>query len=136
APDDIRALEPRIDPFAVGAAVYEPESGYGDPTGVTVGFAEGARRRGVRIEQGVEVVGLRIDGGRISGAVTAGGDAIATRVVVNAAGLWCRRIAAMAEVSLPIVVGRHPVFIVERTASFGRPHPVYLDLASGTFLRP
>src|SRR5439155_12263288 len=61
APDDIRALEPRIDPFAVGAAVYEPESGYGDPTGVTVGFAEGARRRGVRIEQGVEVVGLRID---------------------------------------------------------------------------
>ena len=43
-PEDIRELDPRIDPFAVGAAVYEPESGYGDPTGVTTGFAEGARR--------------------------------------------------------------------------------------------
>lgn len=135
-PDDIRELEPRIDPFAVGAAVYEPESGYGDPTGVTTGFAAGARRLGVAIEQMTAVVGLRTEGDRIAGVVMAGGDEIATRVVVNAAGLWCREIADMAGVSLPIVVGRHPVFIIERTSAFGRPHPIYLDLASGTFLRP
>jgi sarcosine oxidase subunit beta len=42
----------------------------------------------------------------------------------------------MAGVTLPIVVGRHPVFIIERAPTFGRPHPIYLDLASGTFLRP
>jgi glycine/D-amino acid oxidase-like deaminating enzyme len=136
APEEIRELDPRIDPFAVGAAVYEPESGYGDPTGVTAGFAAGARRLGVAIEQMAEVVGLRTDGDRVTGVVTAAGDAIATPVVVNAAGLWCKRIAGMAGVTLPIVVGRHPVFIVERAESFGRPHPVYLDLASGTFLRP
>jgi sarcosine oxidase subunit beta len=135
-PEDIRELDPRIDPFAVGAAVYEPESGYGDPTGVTTGFAEGARRRGVAIEQGTEVVGLSLAGDRIAGVRLRSGDEIATRVVVNAAGLWCQRVAAMAGVTLPIVVGRHPVFIVERPATFGRPHPVYLDLASGTFLRP
>jgi glycine/D-amino acid oxidase-like deaminating enzyme len=34
------------------------------------------------------------------------------------------------------MVGRHPVFVVQRGPTFGRPHPVYLDLASGTFLRP
>src|SRR5262245_59885313 len=136
SPDDIRELDPRIDPFAVGAAVYEPESGYGDPTGVTSGFAQAARRHGAVIEQMTEVVGLRRDGDRVAGVVTAAGDEIATRVVVNAAGLWCRSIAAMAGVTLPIIVGRHPVFIVERAANFGRPHPVYLDLASGTFLRP
>jgi len=135
-PEDIRELEPRIDPFAVGAAVYEPESGYGDPTGVTAGFADGARRRGVAIEQMTEVVGLRTEGDRIVGVRTAAGDEVATRVVVNAAGLWCREIATMAGLSLPIVVGRHPVFIIERTTAFGRPHPIYLDLASGTFLRP
>ena len=45
-PDDVRELDPRIDPFAVGAAVWEPESGYGDPTGVTAGFrARGRARR-------------------------------------------------------------------------------------------
>lgn len=136
SPEDIRELDPRIDPFAVGAAVYEPESGYGDPTGVTAGFAEGARRRGVVIEQMAEVTGLETAGDRVTGVVTGTGERIATPVVVNAAGLWCQRVAAMASVTLPIVVGRHPVFIIERTAAFGRPHPVYLDLASGTFLRP
>jgi len=136
SPEDVRELDPRIDPFAVGAAVYEPESGYGDPTGVTTGFAQAARRHGVVIEQMTEVTGVRVSGGRIAGVRTATGDEIATGAVVNAAGLWCREIAAMAGVTLPIIVGRHPVFIVERTAAFGRPHPVYLDLASGTFLRP
>jgi sarcosine oxidase, subunit beta len=136
SPDDIRELDPRIDPFAVGAAVYEPESGYGDPTGVTTGFADGARRRGATIEQMAEVVGLDVEGGRIRGVVTAAGERIATPIVINCAGLWCGRIAAMAGVTLPIIVGRHPVFIIQRAPAFGRPHPVYLDLASGTFLRP
>jgi glycine/D-amino acid oxidase-like deaminating enzyme len=136
APEEVRELDPRIDPFAVGAAVWEPESGYGDPTGVTTGFAQGARRLGVVVEQMAEVVALRRDGDRVAGVRTAAGDEIATPVVVNAAGLWCREVAALAGVTLPIVVGRHPVFVIERTAGFGRPHPIYLDLASGTFLRP
>ena len=63
-PDDIRELDPRIDPFAVGAAVWEPESGYGDPTGVTAGFARAAARAGVIIEQGAEVVALEVGEGR------------------------------------------------------------------------
>lgn len=136
APEEIRELDPRIDPYGVGAAVYEPESGYGDPTGVTQGYAEAARARGVRIEQGTEVVAIRMEGDRVAGVRTAAGEEIATRVVVNAAGLWANRVAAMAGLRLPIVVGRHPVFIVKRAPDFGPPHPVYLDLASGTYLRP
>jgi glycine/D-amino acid oxidase-like deaminating enzyme len=34
------------------------------------------------------------------------------------------------------VIGRHPVFIVERDAGFGAPHIVYLDLAGGSYVRP
>ncbi len=135
-PDDIRTLEPRIDPFAVGAAVWEPESGYGDPTGVTAGYARAASRAGVTIEQGAEVVGLDVAADRIAGVRLASGERIAARVVVNAAGLWSPAVARLAGVTLPIVVGRHPVFVVQRAPDFGRPHPVYLDLASGTFLRP
>ena len=135
-PDDIRTLEPRIDPFAVGAAVWEPESGYGDPTGVTAGYARAASRAGATIEQGAEVVGLDVAADRIAGVRLASGERIAARVVLNAAGLWSPAVARLAGVTLPIVVGRHPVFVVQRAPDFGRPHPVYLDLASGTFLRP
>ena len=135
-PDDVRALDPRIDPFAVGSAVWEPESGYGDPTGVTTGFAGAAARGGSVIEQGAEVVALEVGGDRIEAVRLANGERIAARIVVNAAGLWSPAVAALAGIKLPIVVGRHPVFVVQRTPTFGRPHPVYLDLASGTFLRP
>jgi glycine/D-amino acid oxidase-like deaminating enzyme len=135
-PDDVRELDPRIDPFAVGAAVWEPESGYGDPTGVTAGFARAAARAGVVIEQGAEVVAVEVGGGAIEGVRLATGARVAARVVVNAAGLWSPAVAALAGVTLPIIVGRHPVFVVQRAPEFGRPHPVYLDLASGTFLRP
>src|SRR5438876_7121770 len=45
-PDDVARVEPRIDPAGLGAVLYEPESGYGDPTGVTLGYADAARRRG------------------------------------------------------------------------------------------
>jgi glycine/D-amino acid oxidase-like deaminating enzyme len=135
-PADIRELDSRIDPFAVGAAVWEPESGYGDPTGVTAGFARAAARAGVRVEQGTEVVALDVAKDRVEGVRLGSGDRVAARVVVNAAGLWSPAVASLAGVTLPIVVGRHPVFVVQRAPAFGRPHPVYLDLASGTFLRP
>lgn len=135
-PRDLTRLEPRIDPESIGAVVYEPDSGYGDPTAVTNGYADAARRSGVRIEQGVEVVGIRTAGDRVVGVDTAGGDGIDAPVVVNAAGLWSPLVARLAGVELPIIIGRHPVFVVERDAAFGRPHLVYLDLAGGSYARP
>jgi glycine/D-amino acid oxidase-like deaminating enzyme len=103
---------------------------------VTTGYAEAARRRGVRIEQGVEVVAIGTSGDRVTRVETASGERVDAPVVVNAAGLWSRGVARLAGIALPIVVGRHPVFVVERDAGFGGPHLVYLDLAGGSYARP
>jgi sarcosine oxidase subunit beta len=135
-PRDLARIEPRIDPESVGAVLYEPDSGYGDPTAVTTGYADAARRNSARIEQGVEVVAITTSGGRVAGVETATGERIDAPIVVNAAGLWSPAVARLAGVELPIVVGRHPVFVVERDASFGPPHLVYLDLAGGSYARP
>src|SRR5215468_7079718 len=101
-PHALAGVEPRIDPAGLGAVLYEPESGYGDPAAVTAGYADAARRRGVAIEQGVEVTGLIQEGDRVTGVVTASGR-IAAPVVLNAAGLWSPQVAQLAGVSLPIV---------------------------------
>jgi glycine/D-amino acid oxidase-like deaminating enzyme len=135
-PGELARVEPRIDTANLGAVLYEPESGYGDPTAVTTGYAEAARRRGVRIEQGVEVVAIGTSGDRVTRVETASGERVDAPVVVNAAGLWSRGVARLAGIALPIVVGRHPVFVVERDAGFGGPHLVYLDLAGGSYARP
>ena len=135
-PGELARVEPRIDTANLGAVLYEPESGYGNPTAVTTGYAEAARRRGVRIEQGVEVVAIGTTGDRVTRVETASGERVDAPVVVNAAGLWSRGVARLAGIALPIVVGRHPVFVVERDAGFGGPHLVYLDLAGGSYARP
>ncbi len=85
-PSDLARVEPRIDPENLGAILYEPDSGYGDPTAVTNGYADAARRSGVRIEQGVEVVAIRSSAGRVAGVDTASGERIDAPVVVDAAG--------------------------------------------------
>ncbi len=134
-PAELGRIEPRIDPRGLAAVLYEPESGYGDPAAVTAGYAEAARRRGVSIEQGSDVVAIMQAGERVNGVVTRT-EQIAAPIVVNAAGLWSRQVARLAGLDLPIVVGRHPVFIVRRQPTFGAAHMVYLDLAGGSYVRP
>ena len=135
-PEDLPRIEPRIDPSGLGAILHEPASGYGDPSSVTAGFAEAARRRSVTIEQGVEVVAIHRLGDRVTGVLTSSGERIDAPVVVNAAGLWAPGVARLAGLELPIVVGRHAVFIVQRDPAFGPAHAVYLDLAGGSYVRP
>jgi sarcosine oxidase subunit beta len=135
-PSSLSRVEPAIDPSTLGAVLHEPGSGYGDPSAVTAGYAEAARQRGVLIEQGVEVTAIRQAHGRVTGVDTAGGERIDAPVVVNAAGLWSPAVARLAGVELPIIIGRHPVFVLERDPGFGRAHMVYLDLAGGSYVRP
>jgi sarcosine oxidase subunit beta len=127
-PEDVARVEPAIDPAGLGGVLWEPESGYGDPTAVTLAYADAARRRGVTIEQGVEVTAIRVEGDHVRGVETATG-AIDAPIVVNAAGLWSPAVARLAGVTLPIVIGRHPVFIVQREEHVPA-HRVYLDLAA------
>jgi sarcosine oxidase subunit beta len=136
APADVARIEPRIDVSRLGAVLHEPDSGYADPTGVAAAYAAAARRHGVVIEQGTELTAVRVRGDRVVRVDTARGETIETPVVVDAAGLWAPAVARLAGVELPIVIGRHPVFVVERDTAFGAPHPVYLDLADGSYVRP
>ncbi len=135
-PRDLGRIEPRIDPAGLAAVVYEPGSGYGDPSAVTTGYADAARKRGVAIEQGVEVTAIRQAHGSVTGVLTASGQEIVAPVVVNAAGLWSPALARLAGVELPIVIGRHPVFVPARDPGFGRVHMVYLDLQGGSYVKP
>ncbi len=135
-PDEVARVEPRIAPAGLGAVLHEPDSGYGDPVAVAAGYAEAARRLGVAIEQGVEVTAIGREAGRVTGVTTARGDRIDSPVVLDAAGLWAPAVARLAGVELPIVIGRHPVFVIERDPGFGPAHLVYLDLAGGSYVRP
>ena len=66
---------------------WEPDSGYADPSGTTIGFAKAAENNGATILTNTEAIEILTEGDRVTGVVTNDGT-IATDTVVVAAGAW------------------------------------------------
>jgi D-arginine dehydrogenase len=98
----------RADRFT-GAALL-PDDGHIDVHALLWSYLGHARRRGVELRFGVEVHGVRVEGGRCTGLATAEGD-LRARFVVNAAGAWAGKLAALAGAS-PIAIVPHRRTIV------------------------
>lgn len=109
---DAARLAPGLDPDGVLAATFCQRDGIADPNGVTMGFAKAAQAAGVTIERDTEVVGIRVEDGRIAGVDTSRGG-IDTPIVVNAAGPHARAIGLMAGVDVPVDPYRRHIFIAQ-----------------------
>jgi glycine/D-amino acid oxidase-like deaminating enzyme/glycine cleavage system aminomethyltransferase T len=94
-PEDARALLPQITDASLYGAVWMPGDGYVDPHIATYAVASAARDLGVEIRIHERVTGIDVRDGRVVAAVTEH-DRIETESVVNAAGMWAPRVAAMA----------------------------------------
>ena len=105
-------LEPHLTPDLVGALHY-PQDQQGQPVKASAAVLRRARGRGASLHPDTPVTGLtRGQSGRITGVLTRRGE-ISTEVVVNAAGVWSRQLAAMAGVDLPIAPRRGQILVTE-----------------------
>ncbi|TMD82925.1 MAG: FAD-dependent oxidoreductase [Chloroflexi bacterium] len=104
----------------VGAALIASD-GYLDPSGLALALAEGARRGGAQICEGVRVTAIKTDHGRVRGVETERGY-IEAEVVVNAGGMYAPEIALMAGITLPIIPMAHQ-YLLARIAE-----PIPADL--------
>lgn len=111
---------------------FEPEAGFADATMTATSFARAARRRGVRIREGVPVTGLVVEGGRVRGVRIGGGAAgrIDAGMVVSAQNIWAYELAAWAGLEVPLVAERHRVLALAGPAPYTREMPVFKDLGS------
>ena len=99
---EAQRLFPLMSAESLYGAMYLPGDGYIDPSGATMELARRARELGVTISTGVRVTAIeRSPRGAVSGVVTDHGR-IRAEVVINAAGMWGRQVAAMVGVRLPI----------------------------------
>ena len=86
--------EPNLNP-EVKAGLYIPRESIIDPFLLVVAYAENALANGAEFLLNTKVTGLNIQDGKITGVETTAGEIEAT-YVVNAAGLYCDEVAAMA----------------------------------------
>jgi sarcosine oxidase subunit beta len=87
---DVKEAQPFARVDDIGAAAYEPGSGYADPHKTTIAFADAARRHGAVFRTGCAVRAIRTRAGRVIGVDTEQGP-IDADIVICAAGPGRRR---------------------------------------------
>ena len=111
-PEEIIANCPIVDPKGLLGGSFDPHEGAVDPHGTTHAFAIAARKRGAEVILRNRVTALTaLPGGRWR-LLTEQGEVTAEHVV-NAAGLWARRVGYMAGVNLPLTPMQHHYLITE-----------------------
>ena len=116
-------LCPMLDTGGVVAALWCPTDGYLQPNSLVTAYARAARDRGVTFATRTTVTGLRITGGVVRGVRT-DRRAVATDLVINAAGPWAGAVARLAGQPLPVVPVRHEYFVTRAVTGWHAGLPV------------
>lgn len=135
---DVRRLVPPIREDVLGASYCSADAYINTPMLVR-SLAEGARRLGADIREGVTVTGLARDGERVVGVETAAGRLEASGVVI-ATGAWTRRLLRAGGLDVPIgaerlgVIGTRPLDMRIEPVVYGplaaKQYTLFRDLAS------
>jgi sarcosine oxidase, subunit beta len=130
--DEAAQMVPLLNTADIMGGAYHARDGLADPSGVVQGYAAGARRRGVQLLTGVEVTGIRVQAGKVTGVQTSQG-AIDAPVVVNAAGPWAGQVAAMAGVQLPISPVRRQIAVTTPLPEVPADFPFVIDFSRNLY---
>tara|TARA_R110002012_G_scaffold208038_2_gene378056 strand:- start:7293 stop:8414 length:1122 start_codon:yes stop_codon:yes gene_type:complete len=116
--DQIRQLVPGLNPKFIGGA-YAADDGAADPHRTLIAFRATAIRAGVSIYEGAPVQAMKRDGENWTVQTKVG--AFTAPKVVNAAGAWGARIAAMTGEIIPLSAKASMMMVTERLTETIRP---------------
>ncbi|MEO7338469.1 MAG: FAD-dependent oxidoreductase [Caldimonas sp.] len=129
-PAEAGRLFPLLRTDDLEGAIWIPGDGKANPADLTMSLAKGARNRGVRIVEGVEVTAVTSDRGRVTGVrarVDGETHAIACDVLVNCAGQWARQFGRLAGVNVPLYPAEHFYVVTDRIEGVHPMLPVMRD---------
>jgi sarcosine oxidase subunit beta len=135
SPGELKTLQPFVNVDDIGAAAYEPASGYASPADVVEGFRRQAQARGAQIRQWTPVTRIVRRESGVTGVETPSGRIDAGAVVV-AAGAWAPRLCKEIGLSLEARPKAIDTMLVTRPPQLAQPHMVVIDHVLGTYFRP
>jgi glycine/D-amino acid oxidase-like deaminating enzyme len=103
SPEEFKKLVPPYEAPVVGG-MYGEREGHAEPLLSTQSFAKAAEERGAHIYTNTPCWNIEVGGGRVVSVVTARGEIIKTKIVVNAAGVYAGRVANMVKFHVPCKV--------------------------------
>ena len=135
--EDARRRSPILNTDKLEAVLWEPLKGYVDPASATNAFAIAARKMGATVYRHTPVIETNHLDDKTWDVVTTEGT-IRAEVVVNAAGLWAREVAALAGAKLPLMPVEHHYLVTENVPEieeFAGEIPTMTDSESGWYMR-
>lgn len=113
--DDAKKIAPILNTAPLHSVMWEPMKGNVDPASATQAYAKAARKMGATVYRHTPVIKTNpvADGGW--DVVTPNGT-IRCEVLINAAGLWGREVAALAGITLPLMPVEHHYLVTETVA--------------------
>ena len=132
--DDIGLRWPYLRTEDILGGTFCAWDGYAGPNEILSGFANSAKRGGVRIYEGVEVVGISLAKTKIQGVKTKNGE-ISAPVVVNAGGPYAASIGEMVGVKIPVKPLRRQIFVTSPFHLTDQPIPLTIDFHRGWYFR-
>jgi len=132
---ELRELQPFANVEDIGAAAYEPDSGYANPAETVEGFRRRAEDLGARIMQWTTVTSIVRRESRVLGVETSSGR-IDAGAVVLAAGAWSPRIGRELGLDLHARPKAIDTVAVARPLELQRGHMVFIDNVQGNYFRP
>lgn len=101
SPEEALKIMPQLSKENLYGAIYLPRDGQLDPYITTTSMVKFAKELGVEVYTNTRVTGIKLSAkGEVQGVVTDKGE-IRCDIIVNAAGMWAPRIAAMAGIHIP-----------------------------------
>ena len=136
-PDEVKKCCPIMDVTGVLGGLWADREGYIDATGTVQAYAIAAKKRGAEVVEHNKVEELiqRPDG--TWDVVTEKGTVHAEHVV-NAGGLWAKRIGRMVGIDLPVAPLQHHYLVTEtipEIAALDFEVPMTVDLEGFTYMR-
>jgi sarcosine oxidase subunit beta len=132
---ELKELQPFANVEDIGAAAYEPDSGYANPAETVEGFRRRAAELGARILQWTAVTRVLRQESRVTGVDTSAGRIDAGSVIV-AAGAWSKRLCEEFGLALPARPKAIDTVAVTRPPELSNDHMVFIDNVLGNYFRP
>ena len=133
-PPEIHELVPEATLDDIDIGIWEPGAGYADPVATTYAFANQARQYGVEILTINPVTGFQVNGGRLTGVVTAEGT-IETGTALNAAGAWGNLVGGSIGDVFPIRPTRVQTINLRRPPTFESLDTIVIDHTTNVYFR-
>jgi sarcosine oxidase subunit beta len=133
-PDGIKRLWPYLKTEDIVGGTFCSKDGYAGPSEVLTGFANGARRAGVRVYEGEEVIGIRLEKGRVNGVRTKK-EEVSAPIVINAGGPYASLVGEMAGIEIPVKPLRRQVFVTAPFHLTDQTIPLTIDFHRGWYFR-